>query len=64
MSGAEVCNTLRTDDIKSVVGEECQTTSMISLAVEFLLGKTVDCKVVNRGLSASSCKMKVRLMVI
>jgi hypothetical protein len=62
--GAEVCRTLQTEGVKRVVGEQCQTISMVSLALEFLLNRSVDYKVCRRELSGSGCTMNGDIIIM
>lgn len=62
--GSEVCRLLQTLGIKRVIGEECQILSMLGLSVEFLLGKTVDYKVLSKQLGPSDCRMKGNIIVM
>jgi hypothetical protein len=59
--GSEICNLLRTEGIKRVIGEECQVLSMLGLSVEFLVKRTTDYAVVSKQLDAADCKMKGRV---
>ena len=62
--GSEICNLLKAEGIKRVIGEECQVLSMLGLSVEFLVKRTSDYTVASKQLGATDCKMRgmVRVM--
>jgi hypothetical protein len=60
----DVCKALKDEGVKRVVGDECQTISIIASWVKHSSEETVDWRIISKDLSGSSCRVRGKLILL